>query len=45
MKSRKKDSTIEIGLCAALIAVAILGVVLVLGPALSVVFPKIQAAL
>jgi pilus assembly protein Flp/PilA len=45
LKSEKGATAIEYGLIASLIAVAIVGVLLTLGPALSGVFTKVQNAL
>jgi Flp pilus assembly pilin Flp len=43
MKSRKQSSRLEIGLIASLIAVAIVGIVLTLGPTLRETFPNLGA--
>ena len=45
LKSEKGATAIEYGLIASLIAVAIVGVLLTLGPALSGVFLQVQNAL
>jgi pilus assembly protein Flp/PilA len=45
VKEEKGATAIEYGLIASLIAVAIVGVLLTLGPALSAVFQSVQNAL
>jgi pilus assembly protein Flp/PilA len=45
LKNEEGATAIEYGLIASLIAVAIVGVLLTLGPALSGVFTKVQTAL
>jgi pilus assembly protein Flp/PilA len=45
MKNEKGATAIEYGLIASLIAVAIVGVLVTLGPALSGVFSQVQAKL